>query len=71
MCCLGYEYNGYCALAEKMPPIGTRVNIDGKKGAVVGHHVLKQTVDVEFFENGEGNGGGMIVEIDLNRDKKN
>ncbi len=67
MCCLAYEQKGYEDLMKKMPPIGARVNVDGKRGVVVGHHVLKQTVDVEF---GTDKGNSIIAEIDLNRKKK-
>lgn len=68
MCCLAYEQNGYEDLVKKMPKIGARVNVDGKRGEVVGHHVLKQSVDVAFKEDkGEGQ---TIVEVDLNRHKK-
>ena len=67
MCCLAYEEDGYEALAKKLPLLGARVDVDGKKGVVVGHHILKQSVDVEFLgENGEK---GAIVEVDLNRHK--
>ncbi len=67
MCCLQYEYNGYKDLAEKMPDIGQTVNVDGKKGVVTACHVLKQTVNVEFYDKKEGKS---IEEIDLNRHKK-
>lgn len=67
MCCLAYEFENYEELSAKMPPIGTKVNVDGKRGEVVGHHTLKQSVDVEFSDK---KGGSMIVEIDLNRNKK-
>jgi len=67
MCCLAYEESGYEELAKKLPAIGTKVDVDGKKGIVVGHHVLKQSVDVEFpGENGEDS---TVVEVDLNRKK--
>lgn len=49
MCCLDYENEGYKKLAEKLPVIGTEINIKGKHGTVVGHHVLMQTVDVKFL----------------------
>ncbi len=69
MCCLRFEQEEYEKLAQKLPPIGQKVNVDGKKGVVVGHHVLKQSVDVEFpDENGNGN-SGTITEVDLNRNK--
>lgn len=67
MCCLAYEHEGYKELAKKMPDIGKKVNVDGKKGIVVGCHVLKQSVDVEFEDKKEGK---VIVEVDLNRNKK-
>ncbi len=69
MCCLSYEEKGYAELAEKMPPIGARVNVDGKRGVVIGHHVLKQSVDVKFEPSG-GEEKPVIVEVDLNRNKK-
>ena len=69
MCCLAYEQCGYKESAEKLPKIGTKVDVDGKKGVIIGHHVLKQSVDVEFPpENGDK--GRNIVEVDLNRNKK-
>ncbi len=66
MCCLAYEQKGYEELSKKMPAIGAKVNVDGKRGVVVGHHILKQAVSVEFSTNGEKS----IVEVDLNRNKK-
>lgn len=69
MCCLAYEQNGYKCSAEKLPPIGAKVNVDGKKGVIVGHHVLKQSVDVEFPPE-TGGDGRTVVEVDLNRKKK-
>lgn len=69
MCCLSYEYEGYVDLAKKLPPIGTRVNVDGRRGEVVSHHILKQSVNV-FFK-GERNGdSGVVLEVDINRHKK-
>lgn len=68
MCCLAFEQKGYEELAKNMPPLGTKVNVDGKKGTVVGHHILKQSVDVQFSgDNGEN---GVITEVNLNRNKK-
>jgi cell fate regulator YaaT (PSP1 superfamily) len=68
MCCLAYEQKGYEDLEDKMPPIGTKVNVDGKRGEVVNRHVLKQTVDVKFRGDSE-EGGSTIQEVDLNREK--
>jgi len=67
MCCLQYEYKGYKEMAERMPAIGQKVNVDGKKGIVLSLHVLKQSVSVEFRDQKEGR---MVVEVDLNRHKK-
>ncbi len=67
MCCLQYEYKGYLDLAEKMPSIGQKVNVDGKKGTVLRTHVLKQSVDVEFNDPKDGR---IVIEVDLNRHKK-
>lgn len=67
MCCLAFEQEGYKELAQKLPPLGSKVNVDGKKGTVVGHHILRQAVNVEF--PGENGGNKTIVEVDLNRKK--
>lgn len=68
MCCLAYEQDGYEKSYKSLPPVGTRVNVDGKRGVVVGHHVLKQSVDVEF--KAESGDAGTVLEVDLNRNKK-
>lgn len=68
-CCLSYEIEGYEYLKGKMPPMGARVNVDGLKGVIIGHHVLKQSVDVEFPPEKEGERPTRI-EVDLNRNKK-
>jgi len=65
MCCLSYEYEGYQDLAKKLPPIGAKVNVDGQRGEVLSHHVLKQSVDVKF--PGEKGEGYVVVEVDLNQ----
>ncbi len=69
MCCLAYEEKGYADLQKNMPPIGMKVNVDGKRGVVVGHHVLKQSVDVEFPSEKESE-QPTRMEVDLNRNKK-
>ena len=64
MCCIAYENEGYENLAQKMPALGSDIKINGKKGRVVGQHILKQTVDVQFrASNGEDD---IILEIDVN-----
>lgn len=69
MCCLSYELKGYEAMANEMPPIGTTVNVDGRRGEVISHHYLKRSVNVKFKDE-DGKGGWSIVEIDLDRNKK-
>lgn len=69
MCCLSFEYEGYKDMAAKLPPIGTRVNVDGNRGVVVGHHILKQSVDVKFPGAKEGE-RDFVLEVDLNRHQK-
>lgn len=69
MCCLAYEYDGYQELLKKLPAVGAKVNVDGRRGEVLSQHVLKQTVDVKF--PGEKGEGYVVVEVDINRhDKK-
>ncbi|PKM88513.1 stage 0 sporulation protein [Candidatus Falkowbacteria bacterium HGW-Falkowbacteria-2] len=54
MCCLSFEYEGYKHLATELPPLGTRIKVEGRTGVVVGHHLLKQTLDVRFSSENEG-----------------
>jgi cell fate regulator YaaT (PSP1 superfamily) len=69
MCCLSYEYEGYKEMAGKLPPLGTKVNVDGTRGVVTGHHILKQTVDVRIpAEKGEDR--DVIIQVDINRHNK-
>ena len=69
MCCLSYEYEGYKEMAGHLPPIGTKVNVDGARGVVTGHHLLKQTVDVRIAGEKEGD-RDTIIQVDINRHKK-
>lgn len=69
MCCLSYEYEGYKDMAGKLPPIGTKVNVDGVRGVVTGHHILKQTVDVKINAEKEGE-RDVIIQVDINRHQK-
>lgn len=69
MCCLSFEYEGYKEMAGKLPPIGTKVNVDGTRGIIVGHHILKQTVDVKINADKEGE-RDIIIEVDINRHHK-
>jgi cell fate regulator YaaT (PSP1 superfamily) len=69
MCCLAYEYEGYKDLASKLPPIGTKVNVDGVRGVVVGQHILKQVVDVKIPAE-KSDERDTIIPVDINRKKK-
>lgn len=63
MCCLGYEYEGYKELADQLPALGSSLKIDGRKGKVINHHVLKQTIDV-LVEAGKNGDGETVIEVD-------
>ena len=63
MCCLSFEYEGYKHLATELPPIGTKIKTEGRTGIVVGHHLLKQTVDVRFAAEHEGE-RDLIIQVD-------
>lgn len=69
MCCLSFEYEGYKEMANNLPPIGTKVNVDGARGVIVGHHILKQSVDVKFPGAKEGE-RDFVLEVDINRHQK-
>jgi cell fate regulator YaaT (PSP1 superfamily) len=69
MCCLSYEYEGYLELAKNLPPVGTKVNVDGRRGEVLAQHVLKQSLDVLFKGDKDGE-NDFVLEVDINRHKK-
>lgn len=69
MCCLSYEYEGYKEMAGKLPPLGTKVNVDGARGTICGHHILKQTVDVKLASD-KPDERDVIIEVDINRHNK-
>lgn len=69
MCCLAYEEKGYQDLFKNLPPIGAKVNVDGRRGEVVGHQILKQVVNVKFYDE-NGKLSNVIEAIDINRKKK-
>jgi cell fate regulator YaaT (PSP1 superfamily) len=70
MCCLSYEYEGYKEMAGELPPLGTKVNVDGRRGLIVGHHILKQTVDVKISAE-KPDERDVVIQVDINRKKKN
>lgn len=63
MCCLSFEYEGYKHLAGELPPIGTKIKVEGRIGTVVGHHLLVQTVDVRFAAEQAGE-RDLIIRVD-------
>jgi cell fate regulator YaaT (PSP1 superfamily) len=69
MCCLAFEYEGYKALDGQLPPIGTKVNMDGIRGTIISHHILKQTVDVRV-PAARTDERDTIIEVDPNRHQK-
>jgi cell fate regulator YaaT (PSP1 superfamily) len=48
MCCLAYEAEGYKELAQELPALGSELNVKGKRGTVIGQHLLKKSLDVKF-----------------------
>lgn len=57
MCCLNYEKKLYEALNSQLPPLDSEIKVPGgKKGKVIGKHILKQTVDAKLDD-------GTIVEV--------
>ena len=66
MCCLSYEYETYKELASKLPPIGEIIKVDGRKGKVVGQHILKQSIDV-LFRDAKNGDGEVVVEVDYKK----
>ncbi len=66
MCCLSYEYVGYKEMDGELPPIGTKMNINGAEGTVIGHNILKQTVNVRINPDKE-NDRPVIIEFDSKR----
>lgn len=49
MCCLAYEYDGYKEMGGKLPPVGTKMKINGEKAVVISKNLLKQTVNVKIY----------------------
>ncbi|HQO11238.1 MAG TPA: regulatory iron-sulfur-containing complex subunit RicT [bacterium] len=69
MCCLSFEYEGYKQLAKELPPLGTKIRVQGRTGIVVGHHLLKKTVDVQFEAENEGE-RAFVIQVDPNQNKE-
>ncbi|MDD3777939.1 MAG: regulatory iron-sulfur-containing complex subunit RicT [Patescibacteria group bacterium] len=69
MCCLAFEYEGYKELAGKLPPVGTKVKVDGRRGIILSHNLLKQTVNVKLL-NDNSDERNIIIEVDPFRKAK-
>lgn len=69
MCCLSYEYEGYKEMGKELPPIGTKVKVDGARGVVISQQILKQTVNVKLNSDKE-NERYTIIEVDINCRRK-
>ncbi|MFA6449523.1 MAG: stage 0 sporulation family protein [bacterium] len=46
-CCLKHEYENYVEMRERLPRIGSEVNIDGVKGRVIGMSILKHSIQID------------------------
>jgi len=67
LCCLSYEYEGYKEMAGKLPPLGTKIKVNnGASGTVIGHHILKQSVDVRI-KSDKPDERDLVIEVDLSR----
>ena len=51
MCCLAFEQKHYEDLVKNLPAIGTKFKTDRGTGRVIGHHVLRQTVNVKLDDD--------------------
>lgn len=71
MCCLSFEYEGYKQMASELPPLGTKIKVEGRIGTVIGHHILAKIIDVRFPPEHDGE-RAIIVKVDPNKkaDKK-
>lgn len=48
LCCLSYEFETYCHLKKALPKCGRKVQLNGVKGEIVSHDVLRQKVVVRL-----------------------
>jgi cell fate regulator YaaT (PSP1 superfamily) len=59
LCCLGYEFETYCALRKGLPKCGQRLQAEGRQGEVVSQNILNQTVTLRL-----GDGQSMEIPAD-------
>jgi len=48
LCCLGYEFETYCALRKNLPKCGKKIVLDSSEVEVVAQNTLRQTVTVRL-----------------------
>jgi len=72
MCCLSFEYEGYKQMASELPPLGTKIKVEGRVGTVINHHILAKMIDVRFPAERVGE-RSLIIRVDPNKqaEKKN
>lgn len=51
LCCLGYEFETYCALRKKLPKCGKKLPYEGQNVEVVNQDILAQKVKVRTEDN--------------------
>jgi cell fate regulator YaaT (PSP1 superfamily) len=59
LCCLGYEFETYCAMRKMLPKCGRKVVVDGSEGEVVDQNILASKVTVRM-----GDGKRIEVPVD-------
>jgi cell fate regulator YaaT (PSP1 superfamily) len=69
MCCLKFEYEGYKQMASELPPLGTKIKVEGRVGTVISHHILAKMVDVRFPAEHVGE-KSLVVRVDPNKQVK-
>ena len=47
LCCLSYEYKGYCELSKHLPREGDKIDTPYGKGRVIGVNILRKSVMVQ------------------------
>ncbi len=66
LCCLGYEFETYCALRKQLPKCGKKIQVDGQEAEVIDQNILGQKVTVRF-----GDGQTREIEVaDVNLEEK-
>jgi cell fate regulator YaaT (PSP1 superfamily) len=48
LCCLGYEFETYCALKKGLPKCGKKITLENREVEVVAQNILRQSVNVRL-----------------------